>query len=454
MRKLWAIIWKENYERFTDRAGAIYMFLVPIVLSAIMGLAFSGIAGAQDVTVLNIPVGVVNLDEGGPQGTAFGAIFVEAFVPADPANPDPDNPLHSLFDARVVSNAVEARALVDSGELTAVLIIPSDFSASLAPNAAAFAAAAANEQPTTFLGHTELTIYRNPRSTLGWTIFRDVVQSIADGIATGNIAVSATVSGVMEAIPANPLLGLQLASGGLSETFEQVARSASQPDANPIRIRQVDMEGKTQDTFNPLAVFSPGFAIFFMGFTVTIGSATILREQRLWTLQRMALTPTPRALILGGKLLGTYIGGLLQMLVLMVAMSLVGLILQGPGTNIWGSNLLAVTILTLAAVAAATGVGITIASFARTEEQAGNLAAFVLFVMGLAGGVFFPTMALPDFLQFLPRLTFHFWGVNGYVTLSRGGGLADIGINVIALLVIGLVFFGVGLFQFNRRLDI
>ncbi len=452
MRKLWAILWKENYERFTDRTGAIYMFLVPLVMSAIMGLAFSGMTGPQDVTVLDIPVGIVNLDEGGSQGTALGAIFSEALIPSDPASPDADNPLHRLFKARAISNEAEARALVDSGELTAALIIPPDFSASLTPDPAAFAAG--GDEPLTLVGHTNLTLYRNPRSTVGWTIFRDVVQGIADGIAAGNIAVGATVSGLVEAIPAHPLLALQLASGSLNETFTGIAQAASQPDANPIRIRQVDVAGRTQDAFDPLATFSPGFAIFFMGFTVTVGSATILREQRLWTLQRMALTPTPRGIILGGKLLGTYVGGLLQMFVLMIAMSLVGLILQGPSTNIWGSDLPAVVALTLAAVAAATGVGITIASFARTEEQAGNLAAFVLFVMGLAGGIFFPTMQMPDFLQFLPRLTFHFWGGNGYTILSQGGALGDVLPNIAALLIMGVVFFVVGLYQFNRRLDI
>ncbi len=453
MRKLWAIVWKENFERFTDRAGMLYMFVVPLAMSVIMGLAFSGMGGAADVTVLDIPVGIVNLDAGGGQA-ALGEIFARAFVPDDPANPDPDNALHSLFDAREIADEAEARALVDSGELTAALIIPSDFSASLTPGQAAFTAAATGDEPVALVGQTELTLYYSPRSTIGWTIFRDVVQRIADGIATSNIAVSATVSGLIESIPSHPLLGLQLASGGLNETFTEIALAASQPDANPIRIRQVDMQGQTQDVFDPLAYFSPGFAIFFVGFTVTIGSASILREQRLWTLQRMITTPTPRVLILAGKLLGTYAGGLLQMLILIAAMALIGILLQGPGTNIWGSDLPGVLALTLATVGAATGVGIAIASFARSEEQAGNLAAFIMFVMGLAGGVFFPTLSLPDFLQFLPRLTFHFWGVSGYTALSRGGALADVLPNIAMLLVIGAIFFVIGLIQFNRRVDL
>ncbi len=453
MRKLWAIIWKENYLRFTDRTGAIYMFATPILLSAIIGLAFSGLMGAKanDVPALNIPVGIVNLDEGSAQGN-FGAIFVTALVPADSENPDPTNPLFTLFNARTFASPDEAMPLVQEGALAALLVIPADFTASLSSTPAAYMAAAASGE-TPPVGHTGLVIHWNRQAQISAPIFRDTVQAIANGISTSTIAVNSTVSAIVRAIPSNPALGLQLASGGLNDTIAGIARAAAQPGANPILIQQVDVAGE-QVGFDPLAYFSPGFAIFFMGFTVTVGSASILQEHRRWTLQRMVTTPTTNATILGGKMLGTYIGGLLQMIVLILAMILVGRILEGPEANIWGNDPVAIAILTLCAVAAATGVGIAIASFAKTEEQAGNLAAFILFTMGLVGGVFFPTLTMPEFLQFLPRLTFHFWGMNGYTELAAGGNVMSILDNAAALLVIAGIFFTIGLVQFNRRLDL
>lgn len=447
MRKLLAIIWKENYERFTDRGGILFMLVTPLALAVVIGLAFSDIAGTSDVPNLHIPVGIVNLDEGTEQGT-FGDIFVQAMVPEDPENADPDNPLFTMFDARTIASEDAARALVESGELTAVLIIPPDFSQSLMLTPEEYVAVfTGSSDDGALIGHAQLTLYRNSQSQIGWAIFRDVVQGIANGIATGNIAINTTISGLLQA---NPAIGLQMASGELNDTFAQIAQEAAQPDANPIRLREVDISGEAV-TFDPMSFFGPGIAVFFVGFTMMIGSASVLQEQRNWTLQRMVTTPTPRAVILGGKMLGTYVGGLLQMTMLIIAMDVMASILRGGFVNIWGDDVLALILLTMAIVAAGTGLGVILSGFARTFEQATNLGSVVLVLMGLLGGSFFPP---PEGMQFLSRLTFHHWGSSGYTALATGDVLADILPNIAALLLMAVVYFGIGLWLFSRRLDI
>jgi len=63
MRKLWAIAWKELYTTFRDRNLILIMFATPLLLSTIIGLAFSGLGG-DSPTIGTISVAVVNLDEG------------------------------------------------------------------------------------------------------------------------------------------------------------------------------------------------------------------------------------------------------------------------------------------------------------------------------------------------------------------------------------------------------
>ncbi|MCB0115639.1 MAG: ABC transporter permease [Caldilineaceae bacterium] len=65
MTKILNIMWKELYTTFRDRNLILIMFLTPIVLSTIMGMAFGGLGG-DDVTDTfgDIPIVVVNLDEG------------------------------------------------------------------------------------------------------------------------------------------------------------------------------------------------------------------------------------------------------------------------------------------------------------------------------------------------------------------------------------------------------
>lgn len=65
MRKILTFTWKELYTTLSDRNLILIMFVTPIVLSTIMGLAFSGLGGDSASTAFtNIPIAIVNLDEG------------------------------------------------------------------------------------------------------------------------------------------------------------------------------------------------------------------------------------------------------------------------------------------------------------------------------------------------------------------------------------------------------
>ena len=87
LTKIWTITWKELYTTFTDRNLILIMMLTPLALATIIGAAFSGfINTSNDVPVQDIPVAVVNLDQGtDAQRTTFnnGDTFVNLLVPKD-----------------------------------------------------------------------------------------------------------------------------------------------------------------------------------------------------------------------------------------------------------------------------------------------------------------------------------------------------------------------------------
>jgi len=65
MSKILTITRKELFTIFHDRNLILIMFLTPLVLSTIMGLAFGGLGGGSITTAFSdIPIAVVNLDEG------------------------------------------------------------------------------------------------------------------------------------------------------------------------------------------------------------------------------------------------------------------------------------------------------------------------------------------------------------------------------------------------------
>ena len=83
MRKSLAIAWKELYTTYTDRTLLLIMLVTPLALATIIGLALGGFINdtSNDVPVRDIPVTLVNLDEGGgPSGMVLGDIYVSALV--------------------------------------------------------------------------------------------------------------------------------------------------------------------------------------------------------------------------------------------------------------------------------------------------------------------------------------------------------------------------------------
>jgi ABC-type transport system involved in multi-copper enzyme maturation permease subunit len=71
-------------------------------------------------------------------------------------------------------------------------------------------------------------------------------------------------------------------------------------------------------------------------------------------------------------------------------------------------------------------------------------------LMGIAGGSFFVTSGGPA-LGPISYFTVNHWATNGFSTLTSTGSLPLT--NVVVLLAMFLVFFGIGATLFNRRLS-
>ncbi len=441
LTKIWAIAYKDLYLTFTDRNLLLIMIVTPLALSSIIGLAFGSFigGGGNDVPIASIPLAVVNLDEGVDQnGTRFnnGAIFVNALVP-DGA-PDPDNTLHQLTDAILLTDADAARAGVNDGTYAAALIIPADFSANLTISAA---------RPD--LLPVAVEVYASPAAPVSGSVVRSIAESFTNQIAVGNITVAATIGALTDRAFSNPLFGVQFAASAGNGTFTPDFAPAFDPAATTITIEQQAITGAVA-TFNPLVSFGSAQAVFFMMFTALGGANSILEERRSWTLQRQLISPTPRMAILLGKMLGTFVTCVVQVVILVFALTLVGSLIAGELQFIWGTNVPLIALVILCVSLAAAGVGALVAALVRTPEQGNVIGGMVSLLFGLFSGAFFNTSAIPGG-ETLSRLTVNYWGVEAFIKLSQGQ--TDIGLNLAVLLGLGIAFFAIGLTIFNRRLN-
>jgi ABC-2 type transport system permease protein len=267
-------------------------------------------------------------------------------------------------------------------------------------------------------------------------------------ISTGKVTVQATVEGLVR----HPRTRAQLESGALNETMADLALTAAMPESNPIEIQRVNVVGETPpiQLTHYLAV---AIAIIFTGFTALVGSASLLQEKTRWTLQRMYVTPTRPGIILGGKTLGTYLNGLIQIGVLIGGMAAMEWVSSSRPDQVSRINLCGLAILVLAVAAAATGMGVAIAGFARTYNRAANYGWAILLLMGLAGGIFFPVELFPRPFDLLSRVTFHYWAMNGYLKLASGGNTISILPHGLILAAMGWLFFAIGSYLLRRRIE-
>lgn len=428
MKKTLLIAWKDLLVRLEDRSAFIYLLLTPFVLTLIMGAVFGGDGGGPSL----IPVALVNLDLNDQNEPAeLGQVVVDLFSSQD---------LSQLFVVTQVASEAEGRRLVDQEDYAAALVIPAGFTAAVIPDAAAASGTGAVSAPTP---SALLTIYANPAWPIGANIVKAVAEQLTWSISSQMVGGQVSVQQLL----ASGRLSFTELLAYVEELSGRLEAAGEETSGELITLRQETAAGDTAGggTDWVMKYYAPSMAIMFLSFGVTQGARTILEEERTGTLPRLMSTPTPAAAVLGGKLLSTFVMGLLQFGVLVGGSSL---LFQLD----WGDPL-AVLLLSLAVVIAMTSLGVAIAAVVRSEEQVNTWGVAVLLVFGAISGSFMPRIGFPDWLKNAGLITPNAWALDGFFKLGTGGGLAEIWLEIGALLLIGAALFALAVLRFRRRLD-
>jgi len=191
-----------------------------------------------------------------------------------------------------------------------------------------------------------------------------------------------------------------------------------------------------------------GMTVFYIFFTGASGAQTIIKEERGATLPRLFTTPTPRSHIILGKFLAVALTIIVQFIVLLAFGNFVFKIY-------WGSLPIVITLF-LGITFAATGFGLFLSSFVKTERQAGTVIGGVVTVMGMMGMMPIFVMGVPDppkFIRSISLLVPQGWAVDGLLKLVGGGVLGDVLSNLMILILWGSVFILVGISRFRKRFN-
>lgn len=366
--------------------------------------------------------------------------------------------LDDLLDVTAMDTAEQARAAVDSGEFAAAVIIPPGFSSHVMPPFAFDAGFIPRVQAAGEEGTVE--VYASGGRPISASIVHSIVAGIVNQFVRVGVAIGATLETSVEAVVDGIVRGdIDLSAVDLStvSTDLQDLDAAAlgplgcliTPGANNVNTAQQPLEAiQEAPPFSRIIVpAGASQAVFFALFTGVFGIQSIYQERRNWTLQRMIVSPTPRIFLLVGKLLGNLVIVFLQILILLAALTLIASLVIGQPTLIWGANIAAILVVTLALSLCVTGLGVFVVGLAKTPEQVNLFGPMINISLAVLGGAF--GFSLPDQAA---RFSLIYWGVDAFTQLANAQ--TGFALNLLVLFGQGIILFLLGAWLFKRRLDL
>jgi ABC-2 type transport system permease protein len=407
--KFLRIALKDMTVAFRDRTGLLLMLAAPVVLTFGMALVSGRLTGSSGPTLADIPVVIVNGDDG-----EIGGSLVDAFS---------SDALSGLVDVQTAEDAAAGRAAVDENKAAAAVIIPAGFTDSIA----------GGREPAEA---DRIEVYANPEREVSARVVTAIVESFVQQIELGRVSGQVAVERLIAA-------GMIAPAQALEVGMKVGQRAAESVSGAPIRLVSTEESASQEVEFDPMSYFAPSMAIFFLMFTVTLGGKSLLDEKNTGTLARLSGAPIGEAEILGGKMLGIYLTALAQMAVLMAVNAVVFGVAFGDG--------LALAALVAVLAAAATAWGILVAALARAPGQVTSIGSAMMLTFGVLGGNFVSTAGMPAWFRLLGKITPNAWGLDGFVALGLGDGLPQIAGILLGLAGMAAILFLASVWILRRR---
>ncbi len=400
LRKVWYVAEKDLRQVASDRMGLVWLIALPLLLMAILGSIFSGKSSSGSAITATLPV--VNRD---------GGRLSVALIDALRHTPGLTVQMHS--DQDTVEKAVR------NGDQVGLLIIPAGFTAALqSPHPSArvtyYAVAGNNDQRATIASYTVASVVQR----FSWTTVTANAIAAAQQRSSGRV---------------DPALTGQLAA--------QAARQMDQTP--PVAVQTVNATGRVINSQDQTV---PGYAVMFALFGITAGAGSILDEKESGTFKRLLIAPLPPYALLGGKMLSQFIQSLVQLTLLFA----IGALLFRIDL---GSSLPALALLIIGTSLAATGLGLILVSFVKTQRQLRPITTLIVLSFSAIGGSWLPLFLEPQWLQNVSKVTINSWamqGFNGLMIFDKG--FVDVLPSIGVLFLYGVVCFAVAgrLFRFRE----
>ena len=290
-------------------------------------------------------------------------------------------------------------------------------------------------------GETGTIRYRANEDVTAPSYILQAVQAAAQQVSGAQTAVS-VASDVTADMPY-----LQFRDEADRAAFNDQIRAEAERlwSSNPINVEFVQATAQEETASGSNSGFQqsiPGIGSMYVLFTVLPAAAAIIRERKLWTLQRLVVLPISRAQILGGKLLARFVLGMIQYAVLFGFGLVIGVR--------FGDEPLALILLMMSFVVAVTAMALALTSLIKNEAQASGITLLLSLTLAPLGGAWWTLDIVPEWMRAVGHISPIAWVMDGFHSLIFfNGDLSSIIPSILALLALAVVFFVFGIVRFR-----
>jgi ABC-2 type transport system permease protein len=431
------MIWKDLLVSLKDRKSLMITLLMPAVLTTILGFAFSGVMN-NEVSIGEARIAIVDMSNLQDDIERIEGLINEAARKGQISD-DQRNKMLELVEKTnfeeilyrdVLGNGEikkflryqrmtgeEARAALERGNVTAIVVIPERFLYNTFVNLT-----------MPFKNPIEIEVVKHPNHTLKGDMVEGILRGFTDVLSAGIIAKNTLIEAAIENNIGEKAYGEM---GGLIE------------DIYSVGIKEVEFNKLAEEGKRPISSFhyyAVGMAVMFILYAASDGAQYAVDELKNRTYSRMILANTGLFRIFASRFIATTLFTLIQISVLVLYSKLVFKIDWGyfAGTAVL-SILLAISVGALSVLLSSINL--------RLRDNRASLVFQAVFIQfsALVGGSFFPTGGVP-IMKALGGVTVNGAAMQGYLKLMRGYHLADISSTLLMLAAITVVSFVSGTF--------
>jgi ABC-2 type transport system permease protein len=250
---------------------------------------------------------------------------------------------------------------------------------------------------------TTLTVLEDPRSTASLAV-AEAVRGRVQRVAANSETIRVVKSAFQQA---SSMTGQPLGPPSPRDVYTYADKLWTPP---PLSVAEVSVTpSKTRGSGTQAAGFqqySLGFTLMFMLFMALSSAGGFLDEREQGTLSRLLTTPTNRATLVAGKVVG-----------ILATVALEATIMIGFGVLVfhvpWGDDPIGVIMIVGSFALAATGLGVMASTLVRTRGQLSAVSAVSATALAMLGGCYWPLDIVSPAMRTIAYLTPTGWAMTG-----------------------------------------